>query len=110
MGDLNSRCATKNDFISQDELFRESLDLLSDITRYSTDESSHTRINPDLQINTYGNKLLNVCIESGLRILNSGHHGNESNEFTYYGPVMGVVLSIMYSLHQKCLQISRLSR
>ena len=41
---------------------------------------------PDPSSNSFGLKLIQLCIESGLRILNGRHKDNFPNDFTYCGP------------------------
>ena len=84
-GDLNSRCGNLHDFIGSDTVHESVTNNLSSLFEYQSDDILPDRICPDQAINTYGLKLIQLCIESGLRILN-GRHSAYSADFTYCGP------------------------
>ncbi|KAK3094374.1 hypothetical protein FSP39_000921 [Pinctada imbricata] len=80
-GDLNGRCANLKDFIDCDFVHDSIRSTLFD---YESDEYLPDRNCPDHNVNTYGIKLIQLCIESGLRILNG--RLDFSSDFTYCGP------------------------
>ena len=61
-------------------------DTLIPLFDYQNDEILSERVCPDQSINTYGLKLIQLCIESGLRIMN-GRHSTYSKDFTYCGSI-----------------------
>ena len=75
MGDFNARTATYRDFIVND-----GPDLID--TMYQIDEELPQRSNYDKVANRYGNLLLELCVSSGLRILNGRMVGDTLGKFT----------------------------
>ena len=61
------------------------LTFLSPLCNYVQDDVLKDRVCPDGTVNSYGLKLIQLCIESGLRILNGRHADNMANDFTYCG-------------------------
>ena len=78
--DLNSKISTKADFIVED---RKDLDFLSE--GYELDTFTTHRHNEDVSLNSYGEKLIQLCIPSKLRVLNSRTRGDLQGHFTYLG-------------------------
>ena len=68
MGDLNARCGEKHDFNDKSGNDDRFLNLDIDDISYNTDIPY--RHSMDKTINTSGNKLIDICISSGLRIVN----------------------------------------
>ena len=89
-GDLNCRCANLKDFIDSDVVHDSIRSTLFD---YESDEYLPDRNCPDRNVNTYGIKLIQLCIESGLRILNG--RLDFSSDFTYCGPNGSSVLDYL---------------
>ena len=74
-GDFNSRVGQKNDCIKHDKI-----NLCMDDIDYTPDSTS-SRASIDVRHNNHGIKLLDLCIATGLRIVN-GRLGN-SNNYTF---------------------------
>jgi len=84
-GDLNARTSNRNDFISHDshpDILERHVPLPS-FYDYN-DESLPMRINQDAMVNSYGNKLLNLCQSHNLTILNGRKAGDSLGYFTCY--------------------------
>ena len=84
IGDLNSRCSDRDDFIRGDQVNEEMLHSLNGLLDYQSDVNMADRQCPDKVVNQYGIKLLQLCTECNLRILN-GRFPNTA-KYTYYGP------------------------
>lgn len=74
-----------NDYIECDNVHEQISDFISPICNYKEDDRLSDRVCPDKAVNAYGLKLIQMCIESGLRILNGRHVDNMANDFTYCG-------------------------
>lgn len=59
-------------------VFEQISDFISPICNY-------TEVCPDKTVNAYGLKLVQMCIETGLRILNGRHADYMANDSTYCG-------------------------
>ena len=81
-GDFNARTGTMKDFICENEADKIFLNLPDD---YETDKFTSTRNNQDIHINPYGEKLIDLCIASRMRILNGRTIGDLQGKFTYFG-------------------------
>ena len=68
MGDFNARTGTPNDYVELDNIGRPVNGLLPQ--SYSEDKVLPKRYNIDRNTNAQGQTLLDLCIESKLRILN----------------------------------------
>ena len=68
MGDLNARTGIRKDWIDLDSV------PLPNMEGYKIDHNIEQRVSMDKIVNRYGISLLNLCIASGLKILN-GRHG-----------------------------------
>ena len=84
MGDFNSRTSELEDYIRYDSYSDMEADLLPD--SYINDYAQPQRNNCDLIINENGRTLIDICIESQLRILNGKMLGDSLGYYTYYGP------------------------
>ena len=84
MGDFNARTGVLNDYVELDETARLDLDLLP--SDYLEDIVLPTRLNVDQIVNDQGKYLLDMCIESKLRILNGRILGDSLGYNTYFGP------------------------
>jgi exonuclease III len=84
LGDLNSRCAQNDDFISCDVINSEVLHTLSNIFDYNNDGFLSDRYCPDKVVNSNGSKLLQLCKSCSLRILNGRY--STATKYTYFGP------------------------
>jgi len=69
-GDLNARTGNQNDFISVDSEIP--IDLPCG---YVPDSNTSPRVSQDIQVNTQGKYLLDLCISCRLRIVNGRHKG-----------------------------------
>ena len=67
--DMNARTATKNDFIRYDILKSAILSDGAEIHTYEVNIVLPVRNNPDVTVNDFGLKLLNLCKSRGLRSL-----------------------------------------
>lgn len=84
MGDFNSRTNMLNDYIQHDHYCNIESDILPDF--YIHDNEELIRNNCDSSINENGQSLIDMCIESQLRILNGRMLGDSLGYYTYYGP------------------------
>ena len=83
MGDFNARTAELNDFVALDNVsYQNCKDHLP--TDYSTDIQLPQRQNMDIILNEQGKCLIDLCIESKIRILNGRVMGDSLGNFTYY--------------------------
>ena len=83
MGDFNAHTSNLNDFIDLDNISHtDSNSYLP--TNYSADLPLIRRQNMDTSINEQGKHLIDLCIESKIRILNSRVMGDSLGSFTYY--------------------------
>ena len=69
LDDMNARTATKNDFIRYDILKSAILSDGAEIHTYEVNIVLPVRNNPDVTVNDFGLKLLNLCKSRGLRSL-----------------------------------------
>jgi len=80
IGDLNARCGLRSDCIENTEEYREFI-----ATPYDNDDVLNElpyRFSMDTTINSSGNKLLDLCTSSGLRIVN-GRIGDDAGVGSY---------------------------
>ena len=78
MGDLNARTANKLDYILNDEIDQPNANPF-----YTYDDQNiPSRSNNDLSQNEYGQEIVDICIESGLRILNGRKLGDIEGKYT----------------------------
>jgi len=82
MGDFNSRTASLDDFIKLDHTIRGNIDSLPN--QYISDIMLNNRNNIDKEINEQGKNLIEMCIETKLRILNGRVNGDSLGYNTYY--------------------------
>ena len=81
-GDLNARVGNLLDYIMNDS----SPHIEQYYSGYESDNAIPQRTNQDVQTNTQGKRLIDLCISSGIRILNGRHNGDPSGKFTCYTP------------------------
>lgn len=86
-GDLNARTGNASDFIVNDN--SNHLPLFND---YISDDSINSRCNKDTFISTRGRQLNELCIQSGMRILNGRCLGDTLGNFTSYQPAGNSVI------------------
>jgi hypothetical protein len=88
MGDFNSRTARLSDYIELDGNLLNSDSTCSNILpdTYTIDLEMPPRHNLDKEVNEQGNKLIDLCIETKLRILNERVDGDSLGYNTYYSP------------------------
>ena len=84
MGDFNARTGIPNDYVELDNIGRPVNGLLPQ--SYSEDKVLPKRYNIDRNTNVQGQTLLDLCIESKLRMLNGRIMGDSLGYNTYYGP------------------------
>ena len=77
MGDFNARVGTDPDYIENDDARYNQTPI-----NYMCDQNTITRANRDRNQNAYKHKLLEMCIASGLRILNGRTMGDCFGELT----------------------------
>ena len=83
MGDFNARTAELNDFVTLDNVsYQNCHEYLP--TDYTTDIQLPQRQNMDFIINEQGKCLIDLCIESKIRILNGRVMGDSLGSYTYY--------------------------
>ena len=77
-GDFNSRVGIFPDFISEKEQTPE-FDIY-----YESTQNTIPRISKDKNINSYGRKLIEICVSHNLRIANGRINGNSLGQMTCY--------------------------
>ena len=82
-GDMNSRCGGREDFITNDFLSDENVDILEPLLHYNSDVQTTQRRSTDPHVNNFGRKLLSFCKMSGLRIVNGRHKDDLSGSITF---------------------------
>ncbi|CAG2220269.1 unnamed protein product [Mytilus edulis] len=87
LGDLNGRTGTLVDFVEKDDIHFTVKNQICGAFEYLADSVLPKRVNPDLNTNIYGSKIISMCKSSGLRIVNGRHKNGFSNDFTYCGPI-----------------------
>ncbi|CAG2221976.1 unnamed protein product [Mytilus edulis] len=87
LGDLNGRTGTLVDFLENDDIHFTLKNRICGAFEYLADSVLPKRVNPDLNTNSYGSKIISMCKSSGLRIVNGRHKNGFSNDFTYCGPI-----------------------
>ena len=80
------------------------LDQLYDVVHYMHDESLPKRVSQDTKLNSFGVRLINTCVGTGLIILN--RQVNDTGKYKYCGPTGCSVSDYTYSLQLICLKIS----
>ncbi len=80
IGDFNSRVGNLKDFIINDDLIGIENNFI-----YSVDKNFGPRGHIDSFVNKHGKKLIELCISSGLRILNGRKIGDLGGYLTYFG-------------------------
>ena len=103
MGDFNSRTGRAEDYIINDKV-----DFMPDYTKlfYQGDMHLPSRNNMDREVRNYGKQLLELCVTTGIRMLNGRTLGDLTGRYTchhYNGS--GVV--DYCSIHESCLQMIR---
>ncbi|CAC5386876.1 unnamed protein product [Mytilus coruscus] len=98
LGDMNARTAIGNDFIKHDSLYGSIFDDFNHIFNYMSDNNPPVRRNPDQGTNEYGAKLLNLCRNTGLRIVNGRHKDGMANDFIF---LCGLLSQIVFCDAQK---------
>jgi exonuclease III len=82
VGDLNARSGCLKDYVDIDC----DIDVHDDGEMYVIDESVGSRYNQDHVVNDRGNKLVELCIQGRLRILNGRTLGDSQGNFTCHRP------------------------
>lgn len=85
MGDFNSRTSTVCDFVHDDSIHSSIERRLSDLFNYIPDDKYDVRVNPDNVVNQFGNRLIDLCKSSSIRIFNGRDVDGFSNDYTYCG-------------------------
>lgn len=86
-GDLNARTSTEPDFICND-----SSNHLPLYCEYSPDLPIHNRQSMDKSISSRGKQLNDLCIQSGMKILNGRTLGDSFGRYTSYQPLGSSVI------------------
>ena len=98
-GDFNARTSSLNDFLKNDN--DEYLPVRGDLDFYNADSNDTLRCNSDKNVNSFGKKILQVCKENSLRILNGRIIGDLLGNYTctrYNGKSV-----VDYAILSKCL-------
>jgi hypothetical protein len=98
VGDLNSRTAYYDDFITDDSIHSSLQDRLNKLCTYTNDLCLSKRMNPDKSRNEYCSKLLKLCKSTGLRILNGRHRSGYANDYAYCGATSLSVIDYLISI------------
>jgi len=87
MGDLNGHTSIVKDFIINDDLSAQERQLLGLPDDYQSDHFQQNRNNCDVSpMNAQGRTILDLCISTGMRILNGRTMGDIFGKPTYFGP------------------------
>lgn len=81
VGDLNGRIGNADDYIVNDNINGNVLDVLNNVINYTPDTPTCARKACDQVVNTFGRDLLNMCVATSLRVVN-GRLGED--KFTFY--------------------------
>lgn len=73
-----------NYYIECDSVHEQISDFIS-LIQGNYKEDDRLSVCPDKTVNAHGLKLIQMCIETGLRFLNGRHADNIANDFTYCG-------------------------
>ena len=90
IGDLNSRCGTLKDFITNIDSNFDPIEpvVFNELCLTKNDLISENiptlRKNEDIKLNDFGHKLINLCQLSGLLICNGRLKGDGSGKFTFF--------------------------
>lgn len=76
-GDLNSRTGLRPDYIIDDDIS------YLPIQQYDVDSMQIPRKSKDVEVNSFGRTLVEMCCTLGIRMLNGRKNGDEEGEFTY---------------------------
>ena len=82
LGDLNARSGVLNDYVNADC----DLNVYDDADMYLVDDNVGSRCNQDQVINDRGTKLVDLCVQCRLRILNGRTLGDSQGYFTCHRP------------------------
>ena len=91
IGDLNSRCGIRDDFILNDVLSADTNDSLQNVIHYNSDSGSETRNSADKTVNQFGRKLIDYCKTTGMRIVNGKHKDDPFGSVTFFS-TLGISL------------------
>ena len=81
-GDFNARVGNMQDYIDEND---EDVELLNLPQNYQIDRYKRPRSNQYQHKNTYGEKLIELAISSGMKILNGRTLGDFMGKYTYIG-------------------------
>ena len=81
-GDFNARVGNMQDYIDEND---EDVELLNLPQNYQIDRYKRPRSDQDQHKNTYGDKLIELAISSGMKILNGRTLGDFMGKYTYIG-------------------------
>ncbi len=98
LGDMNAHTNVNPDFIENDE---KGNDLIQLPDSYEADTASKRRNGDKSKVNEHGTSLLELCSDSGLRILNGRKFGDIFGKCTYFGPMCKEPTLIDYGLVHK---------
>ncbi len=86
LGDFNSRTGTDPDFIHDDHIGNKHIFSDANEADYESDSINVKRNSKDQKVDNFGRKLLELCNQHRIRILNGRTLGDSSGSMTYYGP------------------------
>ena len=98
LGDMNAHTNINADYITEDD---KNNNLLQLPNSYDSDIAIRRRNNDKSKVNEHGNCLLDLCRDSGLRILNGRKFGDIFGNCTYFGPMCKEPTLIDYGLIHK---------
>ena len=83
IGDINARTGTLDDGIKYDYINQQLPDRLEHLFHYQNDTAFPKRNTKDNQVNSHGRKIISLCKESGLRIINGRTERDLNGEITF---------------------------
>ena len=95
LGDMNAHTSVNLDYINNDE---KDNDLISLPESYEPDIPINRRNSDKSKVNEHGTALLDLCTDSGMRILNGRKLGDIFGKPTYFGPMCKAPTLIDYGL------------
>ena len=81
-GDLNARTVLLDDVIRTDDIHQTLIDNMETLFSYPYDPSVTEGKSKDTHVNTHGRRLITLCKESGLRIINGRTKSVKSGDIT----------------------------
>ena len=82
---MYTRCSDRCDFIKNDLLNKNLMDIVQPLTDYDQDQN-YSRNNMDTVVNQFVRKLITLCKTTGFGILNGWHNKDSKGSVTFFGP------------------------